>query len=56
MPYTNEYGVALVEVQIEVRYVHKANDTYSCQSLYVSVIFTKIFFMFLLVASTAPFI
>ena len=56
MPYTNEYVVALVEVRIEVRYAQRANCKYSCQSLYVSVIFTNIFFMFLLAASTTPFI
>ena len=56
VPYTNEYGVVLVEVRTKVRYALKANGKYSCQSLYVFVIFTKIFFMFLLAASTAPFI
>ena len=56
MSYTNEYEVALMEVRTEVRYAHKANDKYLCQSLYVFVIFTKIFFMFLLAASTTPFI
>ena len=56
MPYTNKYEVAPVEVRIEVRYAHKANGKYSCQSLYVFVIFTKIFLMFLLAASTAPFV
>ena len=56
MPYTNEYKVAPVEVRTEVRYAQRAKGKYSCQSLYVSIIFTKIFFMFLLAASTAPFI
>ena len=56
MPYTNEYGVTHVEVQIEVRYAHRAKGKYSCQSLYMIVIFTKIFIMLLLMASTAPFI
>ena len=56
MPYTNEYGVTFVEVRTEVQYAHKANGKYLCQSLYVFVIFTKIFFMFFLVASTLPFI
>ena len=56
IPYTNEYEVGPVEVRIEVGYAHKANGKYSCQSLYVSVIFTKIFFMLLLVAFIAPFI
>ena len=45
MPYTNEYGVAPVEVLTEVQYAHKANGKYSCQSLYVSIIFTKILFI-----------
>ena len=56
MPYTNEYGVTPVEVWIEVQYAHKANGKYSFQSLYVPVIFIKIFFVFLLAASTTPFI
>jgi len=56
MPYTNEYEVAPVEVRIEVKYAHRANGKYSCQFLYVSIIFTKIFFIFLLAASIAPFI
>ena len=56
MPYTNEYGVAPMEVQTKVQYAHKENGKYLCQSLYVFVIFTKIFFMFLLMASTVPFI
>ena len=56
MPYTNEYMVTPVEVQTEVWYAHRANGKYTCQFLYAFVIFTKIFFMFLLVASIAPFI
>ena len=56
MPYTNEYKVEPVEVQTKVWYSNKANGKYLCQSLYVFVIFTKIFFTFLLAASTAPFI
>ena len=56
MPYTNKDGVAPMEVWKEVQYTHKVNGKYSCESMYVSVIFTKIFFMFLLAASTAPFI
>ena len=56
MPYTSEYGVAHVEVQIEVQYAHRAKGKYSRQSLYMIVIFAKIFIMFLLMASTAPFI
>ena len=56
MPYTSEYGVAPMDVQIEMQYAHNAEGKYLCQSLYVFVILTKIFFMFLLAASTVPFI
>ena len=56
MPYTSEYGVIPIEVRAKVWYAHRANGKYSCESLYVSVIFTKIFFMFLFGASTVPFI
>ena len=56
MPQTKEYRVAPMEVRIEMQQAHKANGKNSCQSIQVSVIFTDIFFMFLLATSTAPFI
>lgn len=50
VPYTNEYGVASLDVRITARYAHSVKGNFSCQSLQVSVIFLTILLMFLFAA------
>ena len=56
MPYTNENGVALVNVRNDVRYVHNAKESFSDQFRDITTIFCRILLIFLFVASTAPLV
>ena len=52
--YTSKYGVSPIDVLTVVRYPNKAYGNISCQPRCLSIIFLKIFLIFLFAASTAP--